>query len=156
MRAKLTRPDGCKPTAQIMCTASCILSIDSPRFAYCFCKPGRQLEILRWDICSGNAKPTNAKLGSARQLKVLYFAKFSLSTYYVLVQTPGIFLVHRYKLPYISVPASKVCLSRQPRHSGVWRRTIPELIKSAGQLASTIIEHYCPVPLQCANGLEHM
>ena len=44
----------------------------------------------------------------------------------------------------------------QPRHSGVWRRTIPELIKSAGQLASTTIEHYCPVPLQCANGLEHM
>jgi len=33
---------------------------------------------------------------------------------------------------------------------------IPELIKSAGQLASTTIEHYCPVPLQCANGLEHM
>ena len=25
MRAKLIRPDGCKPTAQIMCTASCIL-----------------------------------------------------------------------------------------------------------------------------------
>ena len=23
-------------------------------------------------------------------------------------------------------------------------------------ITSTIIEHYCPVPLQCANGLEHM
>jgi hypothetical protein len=41
---------------------------------------------------------------------------------------------------------------------GFWRRTISELIKSAGQSASTIIEHYCLVPLQCANGLlvEHM
>ena len=45
VRAKLIRPDACKPTGQIMCTASCILPIDSPRFAYCFCRAGKQLEM---------------------------------------------------------------------------------------------------------------
>jgi len=36
VRAKLTRPDACKPTAQIMCTSSCILPIDFTKIRVLF------------------------------------------------------------------------------------------------------------------------